>query len=111
MDEDGYISCVETYDWNEEVFIASMVDVIPAMLPKRLSGSQTGTEYCNVLGIDWASKLQKNVLVIQDEDGRISDDEFDDEIRNLKETERIQLMKDIYMHPVIYKEGNNDVFI
>ena len=85
-----------------------MLDVIPVTHAKRPSGSHTGTQYCNILGIDWASKLRKNVLVIQDEDGRISPDEFDDEIGDLMETERLQLMRDIYMYPAIYEEGNCD---
>ena len=73
-----------------------------------LSKPKTGSEYCTILGTNWASKLRNNVLVIEDEDGRISADEFDDEIGNLMEGEKLELMKDIYTHPAIFMEGRYD---
>ena len=73
-----------------------------------LSKPKTGSEYCTILGTNWASKLRNNVLVIEDEDGRISADEFDEEIGNLMEGEKLELMKDIYTHPAIFMEGEYD---
>ena len=102
---DGYLSCIETYNWDEEVFIASAIDLMTYLHPKRLSTPKSGSEYCTILGTNWASKLRNNVLVIEDEDGRISADEFDEEIGNLMEEEKAQLMNDIYNHPILFKEG------
>ena len=99
---DGYLSCIETYNWDEEVFIASAID---------LKSPKSGSEYCTILGTNWASKLRNNVLVIEDEDGRISADEFDEEIGNLMEEEKVQLMNDIYNHPILFTEGKYTVLI
>ena len=49
----------------------------------------------------WISKLRRNVNVVKEtiEDGRIYPNEFDDELANLKDYQK--LMDDVLSHPLL----------
>ena len=41
---------------------------------------KNGAGYCKSLGVEWATMLKMNVVVLDDLDGKITPEEFDEEI-------------------------------
>ena len=71
-----------------------------------LPEEQTGAGYCKKLGVKWATLLKMNVVILEDEDGKITPEEFDEEINSLSIPQMEKLMQDILMHPVHLIKGS-----
>ena len=67
---------------------------------------KNGPGYCKSLGVKWATMLKMNVVVLDDVDGKITPEEFDEEISDLSMIEIEKLMNDILMHPIHYIKGS-----
>ena len=50
--------------------------------------------------------LKMNVVMLEDEDGKILPEEFDEEINNLSLPEVEKLMNGVLMHPILRIKGN-----
>ena len=72
---------------------------------------QNGAGYCKSLGVKWATMLKMNVVVLDDVDGKITPEEFDEEISDLSMIEIEKLMNDILMHPIHYIKGSHIYYI
>ena len=55
--------------------------------------------------------LKMNVVVLDDLDGKITPEEFDEEISDLSMIEVEKLMNDILMHPIHYIKGSHIYYI
>ena len=67
---------------------------------------KNGAGYCKKLGVKWATMLKMNVVILEDLDGKITPEEFDDDINDLSMIEINYLMNDILMHPIQRMKGS-----
>ena len=72
---------------------------------------QNGAGYCKSLGVKWATKLKMNVVILEDVDGKITPEEFDEDINDLSMIEIKNLMNDILMHPIQRIKGSHIYYI
>ena len=110
-DRNGYITCTEAFEWNEEAFLGEAFD------PKHIVhpfGVRSAAEACKFLEESdgdkpWTSKLKKNVNMLREieDDGRVYPNEFDDEIRKLEDFKA--LMDDVLLHQ-LFIEGSKFFF-
>ena len=108
---DGYISCEEAYDWNEESFLGKLFDPTKIVHP---FGTSNAAKACGSLkdrlqsGQQWLDYLnQKDNLNPLNEivkDGRIEPKEFDRELEKLTQEKREHLMKEVLKHPLMYSK-------
>ena len=70
------------------------------------SEEKNGAGYCKSLGVEWATMLKMNVVILEDVDGKITPEEFDEDINDLSMIEIDKLMNDILMHPIHYIKGS-----
>lgn len=71
-----------------------------------LPEDKNGAGYCKKLGVKWATMLKMNVVMLEDEDGKIVPEEFEEEINNLSPSEVEKLMKGVLMHPILRIKGS-----
>ena len=67
---------------------------------------QNGAGYCKSLGVKWATMLKMNVVILEDLDGKITPEEFDDDINDLSTIEIKNLINDILLHPIQRMKGS-----
>ena len=111
-DRDGYISCEEAYDWNEESFLGKLFD--PTKI-KHPFGGPDATTACNNLkdglqiGQKWPDLLKDNLNPLNEivKDGQIEPKEFDRELEKLTQEKREHLMKEVLKHPLMYSKIQN----
>jgi len=110
--QDGFICCNETFEWNKSAFREAAKDAL-AMILETMPGNHDPRENpCFTLEKDkekckndedhcWPSYLKPLLNEIK-HDGKITPNEFEGELYELKDTKLTKLMKDAQEHPIMW---------
>jgi len=104
--QDGYICCNETFEWNKSAFREAAKEGL-AMILETMPGNHDPHENpCFKLEKHkekfWPSYLKPLLREIGVDDGKIIPDEFDGELYQIDKTKLTKLMKDVQEHPIVW---------
>jgi len=111
--QDGFICCNETFEWNKSAFREAAKDGVADILRTMPRNHDPRENPCFTLEIYnddcknneancWPSFLSPQ-LIETNHDGKITPDEFEDELKVLSPSKLKRLMNDVKQHPIIWK--------
>ena len=112
--QNGYICCKEAYEWNKAAFreaakkAMSMIPGTHDPLGSPCPKLESSENQCKNNGTNcWPSYLDPKMIELK-ADGRITPNEFEDELNDLEELKLIKFMQGVQKHPIMHNNTKSE---